>query len=208
MRYVASLIVLAAVASVAPAAISMSIVETDNSAVLGSGYVTNDLLVTTDTDWMQSQILLTTNAGSVYQTPGAGQWYPQPGVYQYVPALEFDTWMCTLTGGVPSSEVEAGDLGGDAFSWSTSHLDAAWYNTASTDIGTDLLNARITLSDDANGTWKYIAWGNKADPNDVNYPEYKYLEGTIVDGYMVPEPVTIGMLMLGGLGVLARRRRS
>lgn len=206
MRYVASLIVLAMVASVAPAAISMDIdSNTDNSAVLGSGYVTNDLIVTTDGyEWTQSQILLTLTSGSVYQEPGYGEWYPQPSFYGLVPELEFDTWMCDGDGSQPSSQKCAANLtGGDAFNWDTSHLDAVWYTNGEFE-GT-YLNARITLTDDAQGTWAYCNWDAEDETMDVLYEGSGYL---VVDGYMIPEPATMAMLMLGGLGVLARRKRS
>ncbi|MBN2269798.1 MAG: PEP-CTERM sorting domain-containing protein [Sedimentisphaerales bacterium] len=206
MRYVACLIILAAVASVAPAAISMSIAETDNSAVLGAGYVTNDILVTTDVDWSQSQVLVTLTAGSVYQTPTFGAKNPQPAWWGAVPALQYDSWVTDGSLGTCSYAGAAGNLGGDTEQWDTTHLDLCWFNTASGNTGTDLLNARITLSDDAQGTWAYCVWDAGDETIDLIYMDNDVYK--VVDGHMIPEPATMAMLMLGGLGVLARRRRS
>ena len=139
----------AVIARPAFAEIEFDIVSVDNTAVL-SGYETSDLQVTTDIDWTAGALLLELTSGSIYQNAYGGNFpITNPGLLALVPELEFDTSVSTPDGAIAG---EAGDVGGDVFAFSTSELDVSFYNNNDSDTGTFSVG-RITLTDDAEGTW-------------------------------------------------------
>ncbi|MEZ6192262.1 MAG: hypothetical protein R3C45_13365 [Phycisphaerales bacterium] len=134
----------------AHAALSAGFIDVpDNSPLVG--YVTQDLMINTDSDWGTAQILATLTAGSIYQDPQGSDYAPNPALFPNFPTLEFDSYL-TGNGEQPFIAGEAVDLGGDALEFSDSHIDITWLNTLSTDIGAFTIG-RFTLSDDAAGTW-------------------------------------------------------
>ena len=147
-------------------------------------HVTQDLQVTTDTDWMASQLLVTLTTGEVYQNAAGGTGPPNPALFDAEPGLEFDTHVdpANIAGG-------AIDLvGGPApLVFDESGISITWYNTDTDDIGT-MTVARVTLSADATGTWELLVSANGQDWLLVN-------DGTIDYGIMAPE--SAGSAMLG-----------
>jgi len=147
--------------------ISVDIVPVDNSAVL-TGYNTFDFQATTlEYDWGGASLLLELTAGSLYQDPGAGMFggtLPiHPFFFQQFPAAEFDTSVGTLGGAAIGG---SSSVGGDGnLEFSATRLNVSFYNFATTNIGT-LPIGRITLSQDAVGTWRLLAvngWGDTVD---------------------------------------------
>lgn len=204
MRNITITVILAVLASAAYAEITYSLAVTDNSSVLGPGYVTNDILISTDTDWLQSQLLIELTSGNIYQTPSIGQWFPQTAYWSMFPELEFDSFLTATGFDNPNLAGCAGNLDGDDQQFDTEEIDIAWFNVEKDDIGQNMLIARITLSTDAQGTWKFISWAH--DPTfSKNYPEV-YGEGMVNYGYL-PEPATIVMLGVGAAVLLRRRRK-
>ncbi len=125
-------------------------IAVDNTSEL-TGYTTADLEVTTTTDWTSAAFLLELSQGSIYQDASGDISAPNPGLFGAFPTLEFDTY---IDAGSNTAFVAggAGDVGGDAFQFDTSQIDALWFDTANNDTGT-LTIGRFTLSDDAVGTW-------------------------------------------------------
>ena len=149
---------------------SIEIVPVDNSAVL-TGYESFDLMMTTpDSDWTGGVISLTLTAGSMYQDPVGNNEAPNPALFPYFPTIEFDTYAGVLGGNVM---LGAGDLDNDTKVFSTTELSASFFNFEKTDTGT-LSIGRVTLSDDAAGSWNLISL--TADRQRID------LIGTIVDG--------------------------
>ncbi len=134
----------------AAAALSAEFVNAiDNSPL--DGYITQDLMVTTTTDWGTAQLLTTLTTGEVYQDPDGGDFKPNPVLFPSFPSLEFDSY---LDGNdqQPGLAGKAADLGGDAQEFSDTHIDVTWYNTTLDDTGTFGIG-RFTLSEDAVGSW-------------------------------------------------------
>jgi len=124
------------------------------------GYITRDLVVTTDSEWWGAELLITLDNGSFYQHPYGGLGPPESGVISHFPELEFDTY---LTGGTPDDDpggrtcCGAADLGGTPglgyCQFDESEIDVTWYRMQTPLVG-DLMVARLTLSSDASGSWK------------------------------------------------------
>jgi len=205
MRTPTVLILLAATANVASAAITMQVVEVDNSSVPElAGYVTQDVVVTTDSDWLISELIVQPDEdGLIYQDDlgNANPQSPNPAFFSAFPSLEFDTY---VSDGVPGEVVviiPPVDLDGPPeVIFDTDQISIAWHTDATDDIGT-LVLARVTLKDTATGTWSFLTTAVPIDGPRVE------ASGPIVDGHMVPEPITVSLLVVASLGLIRRRRR-
>ncbi len=132
----------------------------DNTDAL-TGYTTADLQVTTGSDWTAAALLLTLTHGSIYQDAAGSATTPNAGLFGTFPTLEYDTYV-SANGGTPSIAGGAGDVGGDAYQFDTVELDISWFDTTGADTGTITIG-RITLSDDAVGTWSLKLLNNASE---------------------------------------------
>ena len=138
---------------------SLIFVEVPNPAL--PGYVTTDLLITTTTDWQATSLHVDLTAGDIFQAPlaqgGTTTAPPTPSDIASFPMTEFDSYMH-----VAGNPVLTAGIGGNAGAppgperFDTSDIDVTWFNTGPSDIGTIGL-ARISISNDAVGTWAYHA---------------------------------------------------
>lgn len=148
----------------------VEVVPVDNRSLL-PGYLSYDLMMTTPaSDWTTGAILLNLSSGTIYQAD-LGTDTPVPSdLFNLLPELEFDTYV-----GVPGGHIAggAGDLGGDQLTLTSTKLDVSFYNVAKDNIGTFSIG-RITLSEDAIGTWSLAS--NTGDDQRVD------LVGTISNG--------------------------
>lgn len=159
--------------------VSSSIVSVNNSSAL-TGYETQDLKVNTVDDWTTASMVLELTNGSIYQDTAGGNTAPNPALFSFVPSVEFDTYVA----GGPSAAIIAGS-GGDAgggseLQFDDERLDVSWSNNTSGDTG-DIQIARVTLTDDADGTFTLVV--TQAD--DATNHTYT---GTITDGIMAFDP--------------------
>jgi len=161
------------VAGPASGSVSLSLVPVDNSSAL-SGYVTQDLLISTDSDWTAAALVLELADGTIYQDPAwSSPTEPSPALFPFFPTLEFDTYVHSHGGFAVGG---AGDVGGGAQTFDGNRLDISWANIGKTDLGQFPIG-RFTLSDQAAGQWNVMVV-NKA--GDV----LKLLDGSIVGGVM------------------------
>ena len=165
------------------AGIRLSIAPVDNSSAL-SGWVTQDLVILTHTDWLGAQLMVTPDEpGHIYQDPDEGTQYaqsPNPAFFDTFPSLEFDTYVSSGQLGHRVHMVSAADLvaGGPWAGFDEDALGPAWFTIDTDDLG-ELALARITLAEDATGTWSFLATAVPAEGPMV------LAEGSIVDGAMV-----------------------
>ena len=143
-----------------PSSLSMSLVAVDNSSEL-TGYVSQDLVVHTGTDWLSSQLIVTPdNPGDVYQHAFGSEMSPNPAYFSLWPALEFDTYVSNGVLGEPVTFAGAVDLGGPPMAvCDADEVSIAWFTTYTDEL--DALDlARVTLADDATGRWQFVcsAW--------------------------------------------------
>jgi len=202
MRNVIALCVVAMMASVASAAVGVGIVGVDNSAQL-TGWVSQDVVFTTDTDWISSQMLITLTEGTVYQDDMGGITSPNPAWFTLAPTLEFDTYVSNGVVGDPlSAEGGAVNLGGDAtLSFDEVGLNVNWFTTSDADTGA-LALARVTMSDTAQGEWQ--VWMSAVNEQGDDF--LVITGGPVENGVMVPEPATLSVLALGGLALIRRKK--
>ena len=177
----------------ANAAISTSFVLVTAGSV--TGYDTWEMRVTTDTDWTNSIMDLTLTSGTLYQDGVGGNTEPNPAFFTVFPTLEWDTY-AAVPAGYPALAGFAGTPTID-----TTGFDASWFDSVSGGAGTFTV-ARITLSNSAAGTITGKSYDIDTAGVGVSFDEW-----SIVGGEIVPEPATMVLLALGGLGVLVRKKR-
>ena len=198
MRTLTVLVLVAAIANVASAAITMQVVEVDNTAQL-TGYVTQDIVVTTDTDWLGAHLVVQPDAnGSIYQDAlgDTDPRPPNPAFFTIAPSLEFDTYLMPdwPDAWVPENPPWSGTFDVDA-------IDVSWHTGLQDEIG-ELALARLTLAGTATGTWSFMATAAPAGSG----PMVEVPAGVIENGVMyIPEPTTLLLLGMGGLAVIRRR---
>jgi len=193
--------------STATASINIDLVEVDNSAnpVL-NGFRTYDLIISTTHQWTTSAIYLELDQGSVYQDAfGAGFGAPSQQILDALEqsgtpnGLAFDTYYAppdlgqgnpaTDVGGTPNVFVP--DTEGISRSWGTpqSAFDQAGLSSSGTQRA-----ARITISDDATGTWSFGA-------TEVGSPQAKFLNNPITAGTMSLTPLQGDLNRDGFVGI-------
>ena len=176
-----------------PTVLSMEVELVDNSSAL-TGYVTQDIIIHTGTDWLSAELIVTLDAtGDVYQEPNVGSISPQspnPVFFSGIPELEFDTYVSNGVLGEQVMQIGAVDLGGPTLPvFDTDEISIAWWTTYADDLD-ELALARVTLADDAAGTWMFMATAYPAE-GPLVLTGGKVIDGTLyfagdlnVDGFV------------------------
>ena len=156
--------VLLLMASYAAASLNVLMREVDNSAAL-SGYKTWDVTLITDTEWLDTEMLIDLSAGSIYQNLNGSNLPPDPAGFSGNSALKFDSFVTagsTDYGSDPEIIGGAVDLGGGIPAvLDTAGMDITWCPVSTGNVG-ELCIARITLSDSSAGTM-YMRVANPTD---------------------------------------------
>ncbi len=225
MRSMFVVAVLAMFSGIAVSSVSFSVESQDPAGL--SGYVTNDLMMETTTDWLSAiLIVIPDQTGQIYQHPLGGDGPPDSSRIGANPLLIWDTF---VSGGEATdhsvaftSSISCGgltDYDGAPRQSDANAVALLYYTTDTDDIG-ELLMARITLDENATGSWLFMAWtvegGAEVPSVDVtgdftfdddfgeNNPSY-YLTGFISQG-VIPEPATLCLISLGAAFLLKRKR--
>ena len=201
MRSFAIILTVAAVTSVAAAYITMEIVEVDNTPGGDdlAGYVTQDIVITTHSDWLTAALIVDVGDGDIYLDEIGGMQSPNPIFFQFFPSLEFDTYVSNGVLDKPVSTGSAAIIGGPPTQqFDEDHISIGWTTNNTDDVGT-LALARITLKDTASGTWAFLAQARPLG--------HVMASGSVEGGHLIPEPGTGCLLVLGAVLALSRRRR-
>lgn len=189
-------------AAVLVALISMS---TTQAAVIGvtaaqvpqtevPGFVVNDILVDFTTNIRGQAMIVELTSGSIYQDMFGGNTAPNGAFLPTFPALAFDTFvtMGGLTSGDSEAVLESSLAPANIdpavpFRFDNGGLALTWAPGTGVNVGdtNGYLTARVTLSEDAQGTIRYFGTTEEDDTSNV-----ETRPGTIVDGV-----INLGMIM-------------
>ena len=208
MKTMACVAILLALVGMASADITLEVVPVDNSpggAPL-DGFITQDLVVTTDTDWLSAEMAVTLDTpGQIYQDAlgNTNPQSPNPAFFPIAASLEFDTYVSNGVLGESVSVTGVIIIPPDLTAFSIDHINILWYTTATEDIGT-LALARVTLAETANGMWEF--WATAVPQGG---PRAEVLGGIVENGVMyIPEPATFGICAICSLVCLRREPKS
>ncbi len=150
--------------------------------------VVNDVFVNVVGNIRTQAIILELTSGSIFQqVQGGGNTAPDEGFIGFVPALEFDTF---VTMGGPTTQTSSAVLiaggavnidPGATQKFDTSGLNFSWAPGTGVNVGNSdsFMTARITLSPDAVGTFRY--WGSTEgeDTGTISTRTFEILNGVI-----------------------------
>ena len=177
---------------------SGAVVQAQVTSLSGGGYdngvvpntITNDLSIDFSGQYTGSQLFIELTAGSIYQDAIGSDGPPNSFLFGIVPSLEFDSFVANgseVSGGPFGEPAQRGGAvnlgGGPAAQFDASQANYSWFPAAGNIIldQSDFITARITLSDDAEGTWSYMASANGTFGVVESMP--------ISNGFMMVDPI-------------------
>jgi hypothetical protein len=197
----------------------IQVAQTDNSSggAALDGFVTNDVTISFDGRYTGSQLLVVLDQGDIYQDADGGISTPD-----FTSAsVEFDTFVAQGLPTVGTIDFDQSDgdifgavnLGGDhPGTFDALLLNIAWHPTPPEFLEdlSDLLTARITLSDNASGAWSYLA----SAQGEITIENRIIQGGVVQNGALllpgaIPEPGTLGLAATAfAVACCMKRRRS
>lgn len=203
MRYAFASLALALISTVAQGALLVNVSQNDSAL---AGHVVNDFTVDFDGIIRGQQMVLSLTSGAIYQDTFGSNTPPTDALVPAFPNVAYDSFVAM--GGALASTTSpilvvgaASELDGVAQKFDTQGIDMAWAPGTGVNLAdrTGFLTARITLTNDANGSARYFSSLADGTTTTIDLP--------VVNGVIgIPEPTTCILAGLALVGVAARRR--
>jgi hypothetical protein len=198
MKKSLAIVVVLAMAASANAAVTTTFEEVlPAQDIGGTTYRIWNMMADVGSDWTNARLDLILTSGTLYQDGDGSDLHPNPGFFGFVPSLEWDTFL-SVPGGYPAPV----GFAGDPPYMSDTSITASWFDSVVGTAGVYKI-AQISLSSDAAGTITGKVYDVDNAGVGVPLPAELYIEG----GAIVPEPATLALLAIGGIGALLRKRR-
>ena len=201
-KSLAIVVVLAMAATANAAVVSTYFTDMGTHSAGGADYRVWDMMTEVTTDWTNARLDLILTSGTLFQHPVAqfgSDVEGNPAAIGMYPDAEWDTYVAS-----PIDWTTAPALADDPPYMSDTSITASWFDSIVGTAGVYRI-ARISLSTDAQGTLTGKVYDVETQGVGVVIDEQLF--GLVVDGAIVPEPATLVLLAIGGIGALLRKRR-
>ena len=200
MKKSLAIVVVLAMAASANAAVKTTFEKVNTLDIGGTTYKIWNMMTDVGSDWTNARLDLILTSGTLFQQPPTllgSDTEPNPALFPGFPDVEWDTYVTT-----PGGWAAPVGFAGDPPYMGDTSITASWFDSV---VGTGGLYkiAQIALSSDAAGTITGKVYDVHNAGEGVPLPAELY----IADGEIVPEPATLVLLAIGGIGALLRKRR-
>ena len=202
MKKSLAIVVVLAMAATANAAVSTYFTDMGTHSAGGADYRVWDMMTEVTTDWTNARLDLILTSGTLYQHPVSefgSDVEGNPAAIGMYPDVEWDTYVAS-----PIDWTTAPALADDPPYMSDTSITASWFDSI-VGVGGTYRIARISLSTDAQGTLTGKVYDVETQGVGVVIDVARF--GLVKDGEIIPEPATLMLLAIGGIGALLRKRR-